>query len=197
MGMLSGFIDDQGKRRRRSGADVASAGGEGLDESVIFEIISNDRRRYTLQVLHRADREMYLRELAERVAAIEHGKPRDALTTRERRSVETALRQFHLPKMADSEFVEYNKHRKTVTLVVSSCVLSEYLGPTVRARISRRVLLAAACSVALSGYLSLLLVEIEVHEVALAAAPLLLGVVLFFVGALWSTRLSTATTTPK
>jgi hypothetical protein len=55
-------------------------------------------------------------ELVERVASWENGKEAGALTHRERKRVRNALRQFHLPKMVDYGFVEYDSVEGTVRL---------------------------------------------------------------------------------
>lgn len=101
----------------------------GLTQSVIYSVISNDRRRYVLRVLREESREVYLREMAERVAAWENDESVEAVTTQERRRVETALRQFHLPKMDDAGFVTYNDRRKTVRLAVPASAFTDYLDP--------------------------------------------------------------------
>ena len=101
----------------------------GPSRSSIYEIISNDRRRRVLEVLREEDREVYLREMAERVAAWENDQPVAAVTTQDRRRVETALRQFHLPKMADVGFLHYDDRRKTVRLAVPTSTFVDYLDP--------------------------------------------------------------------
>ena len=116
------------------GGQTSSENGETSDEraftrSVIYSVISNDRRRYVLRYLEEEDREVYLREVAERVAAWENDEPVEAVTTQDRRRVETALRQFHIPKMDDAGFVSYDERRKTVRLAVSPSAFVDYLDP--------------------------------------------------------------------
>jgi hypothetical protein len=55
-------------------------------------------------------------DLAERVASWENDKPIEELTHKERKRVRNALRQFHLPKMDDYRFIEYDSRRGTVEL---------------------------------------------------------------------------------
>ena len=115
-------------------SQTSSESGETSDEgeftrSVIYTVISNDRRRYVLRFLKEEDREVHLREMAERVAAWENDEPIEAVTTQDRRRVETALRQFHIPKMADAGFVTYDDRRKTVRLAVSASTFVDYLDP--------------------------------------------------------------------
>lgn len=178
---------ERGGRGRLADAGVR-AGEFRTTESEVFEIISNDRRRYALQVLQRAEREVYLRELAERVAAVENGKSVDDITTRERRSVETALRQFHLPKMANAGFVRYNAQRKTAELAVDEAVLSPYLRPGADEPFSRSTLLLAVGALAANGYLALLVGQVGVDTPLIALCPLVVAAATVLLGAVWAGR---------
>jgi hypothetical protein len=55
-------------------------------------------------------------ELAEHIAAWETDKAIDVLTATERKRVKTALHQFHLPKMDDLRFLEYDDLRGEIRL---------------------------------------------------------------------------------
>lgn len=102
--------------------------GEALSREEVFEIFSNRRRRYALHYLKRRDDEnVPLGELAEYVAAWENDKPVDGLTADERKRVLTALRQYHLPKMEDCAFVEFDQMRGTVRLEEPVAELDVYL----------------------------------------------------------------------
>ena len=98
-----------------------------LSEDEVFEVFSNQRRRYTFHYLKRADRTVYLRELAEQVASWEYDKPIDELTSKELKRVKTALHQHHLPKMDDSDFVAYDNQRETVEITDEAADLTVYL----------------------------------------------------------------------
>lgn len=93
----------------------------------VFEILSNRRRRFVFHYLKRERREVYLRELAEHVAAWEYDKPVAQLTSVEAKRVKTALHQHHLPKMDGSGFVEYDATRETVVLADGVADLEVYL----------------------------------------------------------------------
>lgn len=138
--------------------------------------------------MQRANREVYLRELAERVAAVENGKSLDDITTRERRSVETALRQFHLPKMANAGFVEYNAQRKTAELAVDEAVLSPYLRPGAKEPFSRSALLLAVGALAANGYLALLVGRVGLETPLLALCPLAVATATALLGVAWVGR---------
>ena len=88
-----------------------------LTRDEIFEVLSNQRRRYAFYYLRRHEGEtVEVGDLAERIAAWEDGKPIDSLTAAERKRVKTALHQFHLPKMDDLRFLEYDTSRGEVRL---------------------------------------------------------------------------------
>lgn len=107
------------------------AGGPADDQTPsqdqVFEILSNRRRRFVFHYLKRERREVYLRELAEHVAAWENDKPIAELTSMETKRVKTALHQHHLPKMDQSGFVAYDSSRETVELADAVADLEVYL----------------------------------------------------------------------
>ncbi|WP_424003628.1 DUF7344 domain-containing protein [Haloarcula salina] len=109
--------------RARGGQD----GNRGLTEEQVFEVLSNTRRRYVFHYLKQQQREVYLRELAERVSAWENEKPIPELTSAETKRVKTALHQHHLPKMDDAGFVRYDSIRETVELDDRVAGLQVYL----------------------------------------------------------------------
>lgn len=82
-----------------------------LEREEILDILSNRRRRYALHYLKWNGCETPLRELAEHVAAWENEREADQLSYAERKRVQNALHQFHLPKMDDHGFVEYDTRR--------------------------------------------------------------------------------------
>lgn len=102
---------------------------EPLSEDLIFDVLKNRRRRYTLHYLKRQDRPVELSELAEQVAAWENDKTVPELTANERKSVYTSLYQTHLPKLADAGIVDYNRNRGVVELSRNASQLEGYLAP--------------------------------------------------------------------
>jgi len=111
----------------------SSQGGGGQDrnqiptEEAVFEVLSNRRRRYVFHYLKQQDRRVYLRELAEQVAAWENDKSIHYLSSGETKRVKTALHQHHLPKMDDRGFVDYDATRETVELDEAVADLEVYL----------------------------------------------------------------------
>ena len=83
-----------------------------MDE--LYEVFANRRRRYVLHYLQQVGRRTDLGKTAEQVAAWEHEKARQEVTSNERKYVYSALQQRHLPKMHDIGLVEFNKRDSTV-----------------------------------------------------------------------------------
>lgn len=99
-----------------------------LTRDEIFEVLSNQRRRYAFHYLrHHEGDTVPVGELAERIAAWEEGKTPEELTAEERKRVKTALHQFHLPKMDELRFVEYDNHRGEVRLSEETADVEIYL----------------------------------------------------------------------
>jgi len=97
---------------------IGDPGGEDedqLEETTIHDVLRNTRRRLALDCLQEAsDNTLGVRELSERVAALETGEdppPRD-----KRQSVYVSLHQTHLPKLDDLEVVTYDPETKEVSL---------------------------------------------------------------------------------
>ena len=88
-----------------------------LTRDDVLEVLSNRRRRYAIHYLKRRDGEpVAVSELTDSVASWENEKEIDALNHRERKRVRNALRQFHLPKMDEYGFVDYNYQRGIIEL---------------------------------------------------------------------------------
>lgn len=95
----------------------------------IFDVLSNARRRQVLHYLKRAEnrRRVELRELVDHVAAWENEIPIEEVSATERKRVYTALRQSHLPKMADADVIEYDTMRGEVRLTDAAREAELYL----------------------------------------------------------------------
>lgn len=84
-----------------------------LDRTEIYDVLSNERRLAILDLL-REEPEWQLSDLAEEIAARETDErppPRN-----KRQSVYVTLDQTHLPKLDDLDIVDYDAHRKAVSL---------------------------------------------------------------------------------
>lgn len=121
----------------------------------IYEMLGNQRRRYALHYIERQEPErVELRDLSEHVAAWEYEKRATELTAAERKRVQTALHQFHLPKLAEAGLVEYDADRQEVTLTDQASDLRVYLDVVPGRDVPWGVLylgLVAVCGFALTG----------------------------------------------
>ena len=121
----------------------------GLPPDVVFDVLTNPRRRYVLAFL-RDESPLRIGELAELVAAAERETDVDRLTSKERKSVYTSLYQAHLPKLAGQGIVEYDRDRGVVALAERATELDVYLytdpGDDAERRWSRRYLVLSAAS---------------------------------------------------
>jgi hypothetical protein len=118
-------MSEAGTHQRTNGE---SADGVQLTEDAVFEVLSNQRRRFVYHYLQHADDEpVDLRDLTTAVAAWEYEKEPDRLTAAERNRVGTALRQSHLPKMDEEGFVEFDRRRGETRLEEAAAEVDVYL----------------------------------------------------------------------
>lgn len=117
-----------------AGADTSSAPGGPPDGSpselpldVVFDLLSSARRRHVVYHLLDESETTTLGELARQLAAIETGKPAQAVSSAERKRVYIALYQCHLPKMDDAGVIEFDGDRGTVKRGPNVDQLVEYL----------------------------------------------------------------------
>lgn len=83
-----------------------------LDENRIYEVLSSQRRRETINYLREAEGPVPIGELAEHIAEIETGEsppPKDA-----RKTVYVSLHQTHLPELDELRIVNYDQEDKTI-----------------------------------------------------------------------------------
>lgn len=99
-----------------------------IDDSDVFEVLSNQRRRYALHYLmQRPDESVEMGELSTQVAAWEHGVDPQTVTYDQRKSVHTSLYQYHAPKLDETGLVEYDSRGGVVELTDSAADLDLYL----------------------------------------------------------------------
>lgn len=111
-----------------SNLQTADNDGAGLSKDQIFEMLSNRRRRLVLHYLKRnGEGPVDLRTLVDAVSSWEYETPADELPWKKRKRVYTALRQSHLPKLADIGAIEYDRQRGEVELTDDARELQMYL----------------------------------------------------------------------
>ena len=91
----------------------------------IFDLLSNQRRRYTIHYCKRENEPVELGDLAEHVAAWELDKDVAELTSAERKRVYTSLQQTHLPTLERANMVEFDD--RTIELTDDAADLEVYL----------------------------------------------------------------------
>ncbi|WP_336328642.1 DUF7344 domain-containing protein [Halovenus sp. HT40] len=96
-----------------------------LDQT--FEILKNSRRRETIRYLKANGGETTLSEVAEHIAALENDTTVRAITSAQRKRVYVGLYQCHLPKMDDTDVIEFDQNRGTIELGPNAAQLDPYL----------------------------------------------------------------------
>ena len=90
-----------------------------LDADERFHLLQNERRRSVIRYLRNAesdaeDGRVWMRDVAEQVAAWEHDTTVAGLSSTERQRVYIPLYQNHLPKLDEAGVIEYNQSRGVV-----------------------------------------------------------------------------------
>ena len=98
-----------------------------LSLDVIFDILSVERRRHTLEYLLTESERTTLSDLAEHIACLENDKDLVDLSSQERKRVYVGLYQSHLPRMDGAGVVDFDSDRKTVELDANAAQLTPYL----------------------------------------------------------------------
>jgi hypothetical protein len=142
-----------------TGEDDPPAGSrtDPLSKDVLFDLLSNWRRREALRYLEANGGEADLGDVAEYVAAKENDTVVEALSSRQRKRVYIGLYQSHLPKMDDAGVVDFEKRRGTVELRPRVRQLDPYLEGSVGSaapdadRQTRHLLLAGVVAVCVTA----------------------------------------------
>lgn len=85
-----------------------------LEEEQIHDVLSNERRKRTLELLKNETGVVELRTLSEWIAEAESGESPPPKKVRQ--SVYNSLHQTHLPKLDRHGIIEYDDDRKTISL---------------------------------------------------------------------------------
>lgn len=145
-----------------------------LEEVAIHGVLSNRRRRMTIEILREAGGSVTARDLSERIAALETGQrppPRNA-----RQSAYVSLLQTHLPKLDDLDIVDYDDGAKTVALGSAADQVSTFMGAESNPAPDRRYLLLSVI-----GLGALVVASVGLPAPVGVAAEGLLGVVLLLI----------------
>ena len=85
-----------------------------LSKETIYEILSNQRRRFTIHALKYSDHAMELNEISKRVTAWEQNTEMSAISYDQLRSVYTSIKNTHLPVLEENGLVRYDAETKMV-----------------------------------------------------------------------------------
>jgi len=102
----------------------------GISTDVVFEILSNTRRRMVLYYLRRSGGSATVQELAEQIAALENDVEVEDLQSQQRKRVYVSLYQTHIPKLEETGIIEYDDARGVVYLTDQASEIDTYLTPT-------------------------------------------------------------------
>lgn len=97
-----------------------------LSRTEVFELLGNDRRRYALHHLMRAEN-VDIGELAEHVAAWENDVGVAEVDSTQRRRAYVALHQTHLPRLDDAGVLDYESTRDEIELTETGQDLRVYM----------------------------------------------------------------------
>lgn len=93
-------------------SDASASLAFGTNKSAnVFELLSNQRRRYTVRALQELEPPIEIGELAEYIAAEENDTTVEALSSEERRRVYTSLQQTHLDRLERAGIIECERNQ--------------------------------------------------------------------------------------
>lgn len=101
-----------------------------MSTDVVFEILSNTRRRMVLYYLRQKGGSVTVQELAEQIAALENDIPVDELQNQQRKRVYVSLYQTHIPKLEETGIIDYDDMKGEVRLTNRASEIDSYLTPT-------------------------------------------------------------------
>jgi len=99
-----------------------------IPRDLLFDMLSNRRRRWVLHALKQQESERVSFEtIVETVSAWEYETDPAELTWKQRKRIYTALRQSHLPKLDEAGIISYDQRRGTVELTDQTQQIQLYL----------------------------------------------------------------------
>jgi len=100
---------------------------DAVPADLVFEILSNRRRRLVLHYLRESGEPCTIQEMAEEIAARENDVSTEDLTAQERKRVYVSLYQTHIPKLAETGLVD--DEREAVSLTDRAAIIEDVLVP--------------------------------------------------------------------
>lgn len=148
-------------------------------DDVLYGMVSDKRRRYTVHYLKQRGEPVSVRELAEQVAAWENEKQPVDVSYQERKRVYVALYQSHLPTMHEKGIVDYDDAAGMVELAEEMRGVEMYLEVVPRESVPWSLYYAG---LTLANALLVLLAYFEVGPLGTVPDPALSAIVLVTYG---------------
>jgi hypothetical protein len=126
-----------------------------LDESEVYDILRNDRRRFVIERLQQNDGRATVGSLADRLASEESGESPPPKNVRQ--SVYVSLHQTHLPRLDEAGVVAYDSESKVVELLDGAEAVTVYMEVVEKHGLSTNELYAALSVLGLLSVLASLL----------------------------------------
>jgi hypothetical protein len=92
-----------------------------------FDLLSNHRRRYTLHYIQQNGEEATIGELSDQIAAWENETEVDEVSYDQRKRVYTSLQQVHLPRMEETDIINFDDREGTIEVGETAENLDIYL----------------------------------------------------------------------
>lgn len=103
---------------------------QGLSQDEIFDILSNERRRYILFYIKRHGGPVNLMELVRELAAREEDTTPEPVSDQAEKRVYISLYQTHIPRLEEAGFIEYDADSNLLSLGDASSAVGRYIGPS-------------------------------------------------------------------
>lgn len=104
-----------------------------LSQDLVFDILSNTRRRMVLYYLRQHGGPAAVQDIAEEIAALENDVDPEALSRQQQKRVYVSLYQTHLPKLETAGVIGYDEDEGLVSLTSRAMEIDTYLTPTATA----------------------------------------------------------------
>lgn len=104
------------RTNERTSADFAVPNDPDVNSDELFDVLSNARRRFVIACLREHGAPMALADVAAELATWESTTPSAQIPEDRVTSRYIALHHVHVPKMADTGVIEYDRDSNTVAL---------------------------------------------------------------------------------
>lgn len=106
---------------------MSKPGKEELTQDVIFDILSNSRRRFILSRLQERDEPIELMDLANQLAAWENDTTVEELTDKQSKRVYVSVYQTHVPKLESTGLITHDADTGLIELSNNARQIGRYM----------------------------------------------------------------------